>query len=145
MAIDTIIAPEIKIKIQGEERKVEFKLKNFAVLQRVHGISEGALIKGLIQGEVAMIPYAIWASTLKFAPFTPEEPLKIESQADIEQLFNLSLIELKEITDKVIQALEAYLPKRPGTSSGGTPAPAPHDHKAPAKKKTVNKKKTQKK
>ena len=111
--VDSIVNPEIKIELQGEERKVEFKLKNFAALKRTYGISEGELLNGLIQGDTGLLPYAIWCSTLKFAPFTPEEPLKIESQANLAELFELSLLELKELADKVVQAFEAYLPKKP--------------------------------
>lgn len=130
MTVDTIINPEIKIKLQGEERKVEFKLKNFAALQRVYNISEGAMLSGLINGDIAMLPFAIWCGTLKFAPFDPAEPLKIESQVNVEELFEMNLTELKELTDKVVQAVEAYLPKKP------------QDHKKPAKKKTTTKKRT---
>lgn len=131
--VDSILNPEIKIELQGEERKVEFKLKNFAALKRIYGISEGDLLNGLIQGDTGMLPYAIWCSTLKFAPFDPAEPLKIESQANLEQLFELNLTELKELSDKVVQAVEAYLPKKP------------QDHKQKqtggSKKKTASKKK----
>ena len=111
--VDSLLNPEIKIELQGEERKVEFKLKNFAALKRIYGISEGELLNGLIQGDTGMLPYAIWCSTLKFAPFDPAEPLKIESQANLEELFELNLLELKELSDKVVQAVEAYLPKKP--------------------------------
>lgn len=37
--VDSLLNPEIKIELQGEERKVEFKLKNFAALKRIYGIS----------------------------------------------------------------------------------------------------------
>lgn len=111
MTVNDIINPEIYIELQGEKRKVEFKLKHFAALQRVFGISESELLNGLIKGDISMIPYAIWCGTLKFAPFTVEEPLKIESQVDIKELFELNLVELKEIADKVIQAVEMFLPK----------------------------------
>lgn len=111
--VESIVNPEIIIELQGEKRKIEFKLKNFAALKRIHGISEGDLLNGLINGDTGMLPFAIWCGTLKFAPFDPAEPLKIENQADLEQLFNLNLSELKELSDKVVQAVEAYLPKRP--------------------------------
>lgn len=128
MTIDTIVNPDIEIELQGENRKVEFKLKHFAALKRIYNISEGQLLNGLINGDIAMLPYAIWCGTLKFAPFDPAEPLKIEKQADLEQLFELNLTELNELSNKVVQAVEAYLPKKP------------QDHK-PAKKKTAGKKK----
>lgn len=111
MTVDTLVNPEIIVDIQGEERKVEFKLKNFAALKRIYGISEGELLNGLIKGEIEMIPYAIWCGTLKFAPFTIEEPFKIESQVDIKQLFDINLLEMKELADKVVQAVEVFLPK----------------------------------
>ena len=111
MTVDTLVNPEIIVDIQGEERKVEFKLKNFAALKRIYGISEGELLNGLIKGEIEMIPYAIWCGTLKFAPFTIEEPFKIESQVDIKQLFEINLLEMKELADKVVQAVEVFLPK----------------------------------
>lgn len=111
MTVDSLINPEIIIDLQGEKRKVEFKLKNFAALKKVYGISEGELLSGLIKGEIEMLPYAIWCGTLKFAPFTIEEPFKIEKQVDIKELFDLNLIELKELADKVVQAVEAFLPK----------------------------------
>ena len=123
MTIDTIINPEIKIKLQGEERKVEYKLKNFAALKRIYNKSENEMLQGLINGDIEMLPFAIWCGTLKFAPFDPAEPLKIESQVDLEKLFELNLMELKELADKVVQAVEAYLPKKP------------QDHKKPAKKR----------
>ena len=116
MTIDTIINPEIKIKLQGEERKVEFKLKNFAALKRIYNKSENEMLQGLINGDIEMLPFAIWCGTLKFAPFDPAEPLKIESQVDLEKLFELNLMELKELADKVVQAVEAYLPKKPQES-----------------------------
>ena len=131
--VDSLLNPEIKIELQGEERKVEFKLKNFAALKRIYGISEGELLNGLIQGDTGMLPYAIWCSTLKFAPFDPAEPLKIESQANLEELFELNLLELKELSDKVVQAVEAYLPKKPQDHK-----PATKDEK---KKKTASKNK----
>jgi len=108
---DSLVNPEIFVEIQGEKRKIEFKLKNFAALKRIYGINESQLLNGLIKGEIEMIPYAIWCGTLKFVPFTIEDPLKIETQVDIKELFELNLTELKEITDKVILAVEAFLPK----------------------------------
>lgn len=131
--VDSLLNPEIKIELQGEERKVEFKLKNFAALKRIYGISEGELLNGLIQGDIGMLPYAIWCSTLKFAPFDPAEPLKIESQANLEELFELNLLELKELSDKVVQAVEAYLPKKPQDHKPAT--------KDGSKKKTASKNK----
>lgn len=131
--VDSLLNPEIKIELQGEERKVEFKLKNFAALKRIYGISEGELLNGLIQGDTGMLPYAIWCSTLKFAPFDPAEPLKIESQANLEELFELNLLELKELSDKVVQAVEAYLPKKPQDHKPST--------KDGSKKKTASKNK----
>lgn len=131
--VNSLLNPEIKIELQGEERKVEFKLKNFAALKRIYGISEGELLNGLIQGDTGMLPYAIWCSTLKFAPFDPAEPLKIESQANLEELFELNLLELKELSDKVVQAVEAYLPKKPQDHKPAT--------KDGSKKKTVSKNK----
>lgn len=131
--VDSLLNPEIKIELQGEERKVEFKLKNFAALKRIYGISEGELLNGLIQGDTGMLPYAIWCSTLKFAPFDPAEPLKIESQANLEELFELNLLELKELSDKVVQAVEAYLPKKPQDHKPAT--------KDSSKKKTASKNK----
>jgi len=113
MTIDSLVNPDIIIDIQGEKRKVEFKLKNFAALKRIYGISEGELLNGLIKGDIEMLPYAIWCGTIKFAPFTIEEPFKIESQVDIKQLFELNLLEIKELADSVVKAVEAFLPKPP--------------------------------
>lgn len=133
MTVETILAPDIKIELFGEERKIDFRLKNFAVLKRTFNISEDELLKGLINGDTAMLPYAIWCGTLKFAPFDPAEPLKIESQVELKNLFELNLTQLKEIADKIVLAVEAYLPKKP------------QDHKKTAKKKTVTKKTSKKK
>ena len=139
--VDSLLNPEIKIELQGEERKVEFKLKNFAALKRIYGISEGELLNGLIQGDTGMLPYAIWCSTLKFAPFDPAEPLKIESQANLEELFELNLLELKELSDKVVQAVEAYLPKKPQDHKPATKGGWERGAEGGSKKKTASKNK----
>jgi len=115
MSLENLTTPTIKIELNNEEWKVEFKIRNFAALKNVCNMSENELLQGLIQGDIRKIPFAIWASTLVFAPFDPLDPLKIEKQIPLEDLFNLSMAELKEITDKVVLAMEAFLPKPPKT------------------------------
>ncbi len=112
MTMDNLVKPEIKIELQGEEWTVKFELRNFAALRQVCGVTENDLLKGLINGDIGKIPYGIWASTLVFAPFDPSDPLKIEKQLDLEKLFSLTLEEIQEVNDKVIRAMEAYLPKQ---------------------------------
>ena len=114
MSIKDIKTPDIKIKYKGEEWNVKFTLRHFAALQERFGISENDILQGLIKGEIKKLPFAIWTATLVFAPFDPLEPTKIEKELQIEELFNLDLMQLKELSDNVIQAMEAFLPKAPG-------------------------------
>lgn len=134
MALKSLVAPTVKIEIDGEEWKVEFKIRNFAALKDICGIGEGELLKGLIEGDVRKIPYAIWASTLVFAePFDPMDPLKIEKQIPLKDLYELSMVELKTITDKVVLALEAYLPTPQGATGKKLEAAKPTKAKKPKK------------
>lgn len=113
MTLDNLVTPEIKLNLFGEEWKIEFKLRNFAALKQICNINENQLLQGLINGDISKIPFAIWTATLVFAPFDVADPLKIEKQMNLEDLFNLSLAELKEANDQLIKAIEAYLPKQP--------------------------------
>ena len=141
MSLENLATPKIKVNINKEEWNVEFKIRNFAALKNVCDMSENELLQGLIQGDIRKIPFAIWASTLVFAPFDPIEPLKIERQIPLEDLFNLSMAELKEITDKVVLAMEAYLPKAPTPPEGSNGAAK---KKQPTEKKKTPKTKSMK-
>lgn len=113
MGLDELVTPKITLKIQGKEWGVQFKLRNFAALKQEFGMSENDLLTGLINGDISKIPYGIWAGTLVFGPFDPANPTKIEEQLSLEELFNLTLAEMKELNDKVVEAMAAYLPKQP--------------------------------
>lgn len=131
MSLDNLTTPKIEIEINKENWKVEFTLRNFAALKEKFNMNEDELLKGLIQGDIRKIPYAIWASTLVFAPFDPLEPLKIEKELSLEYLFNLSMAELKAITDDVVKAMEAFLPKAPDNGGNSAKKKAQTEEKAP--------------
>lgn len=123
MSLENIKKPAVKITFEGEEWNVRFTLRNFAALAENYGISENEILQGLIKGDIQKIPFAIWTSTLVFAPFDPQEPLKIEKQIPLEKLFELEMGELKNITDEVIKAMEAFLPKQPPQTGGDSKKP----------------------
>jgi len=114
MSVNDIKTPEIKVNFNGEEWNVKFTLRHFAALQDRYGISENEVLQGLIKGDIRKIPFAIWAATLVFAPFDPAEPTKIEKEIPLEDLFNLDLGQLRNLTDNIVKAMEAFLPKAPG-------------------------------
>lgn len=124
MTLKDVKTPEIKIKFNEEEWRVKFELRNFAVLKERFNISENDLLQGLIKGDIGRIPYAIWTSTLVFAPFDELNPLKIEKEIPLEDLFKLDLGDLKRITDEVIKAMEAFLPKQPEGGAAKKPTAA---------------------
>lgn len=118
MSLNDIKKPEIKIKINGKEWNVRFTIRNFAALKEKYDISENDILQGLINGDIRKIPYAIWCATLKFDYSDPANPFKIKEEIPLDDLFELELGHLKEITDEVIKAMEAFLPKQP---EGGAP------------------------
>lgn len=118
MSLDSIKKPEIKIKFNGEEWGVRFTLRNFAALEETYGIKEDVVLKGLVKGDIRMIPFAIWTATLVFAPFDPAEPLKIKKQIPLEELYELEMGDIKKITDDVIKAMESFLPKQKAPEGG---------------------------
>lgn len=107
-----LIAPKIEIEVFGEKREVKFELRNFIVLKNTFNISENELLQGLIKGDLQMVVYAIWTSTLKFAPYTPEDPFKVESSVNFEKLLKSNLTDLKKLTNQVMQAMQEFLPKQ---------------------------------
>ena len=111
MTLDKIITPKLEIDLFGEKWNCEFKLRNFAVLKQQFNVSEDALLKGLINKELLYISYAIWASTLVFAPFDASNPLKVEKSMELEKILQLSLAELQAACDQVVEAMHAYLPQ----------------------------------
>ena len=60
-------------------------------------------------------------------------PFKIKEEIPLDDLFDLELGDLKIITDEVIKAMEAFLPKQP---EGGTPK-KPTTPRKKAKKKSL--------
>jgi len=133
MSLDDIKKPEIKIKVNGQEWNVRFTLRHFAALKEKYDISENDILQGLINGDIRKIPYAIWCSTLKFDYSDPANPFKIKEEIPLDDLFDLELGDLKIITDEVIKAMEAFLPKQP---EGGTPK-KPTTPRKKAKKKSL--------
>lgn len=128
--LENLVTPKLEIDLFGEKWKCEFKLRNFAILNQQFKIKEDKLLKGLIAGDVKAICFAIWASTIVFAPFDATDPLKVEKTMNIEDLFNLTLVELQTVADTVVAAMQAALAKPKGGAG-----------KKPATKKTANKKK----
>lgn len=116
MTLENIVTPKLEIDLFGEKWNCEFKLRNFAVLKNQFNVSEDALLKGLMNKELLYIAYAIWASTIVFAPFDAADPLKIEKTMELEKVLNLSLVELQAATDQVVQAMHAYLPQPKGVA-----------------------------
>lgn len=139
MTLENLVSPKLSIKLFGEEWNCEFKLRNFAVLRNKFNVSEDALLKGLMNKELLYIAYAIWASTIVFAPFDAADPLKVEKTMELEKVLNLSLVELQAATDQVVQAMHAYLPQ----VKEGEKAKAEKKPKVAAKK-TAKKKKVMK-
>lgn len=109
MTLEDIISPDIYIDIFDKKLKVDFKIRNFAAIKNICGVSETSLLQGLTHGDTDKIVYAIWGSTLKFAPFDPSNPTKIKEELNLEELFNLNLNELQGINKKLIEALTASL------------------------------------
>lgn len=114
MTANDIKTPDIKLKFNDEEWSVKFTLRHFAALQDRYGISENDILQGLIKGDIRKIPFAIWTATLVFAPFDPSEPTKIEKEIPLEDLFNLDLGQLRDLTSNIVKAMEAFLPEAPG-------------------------------
>lgn len=111
MTLKNIVAPKIKIELFGKKYNCEMKLRNYAVLRERAGIKEHELLQGLIDGKQKYVAYAIWASTLKFAPFDETDPLKLLEEVPMEKLFTLSLQELNILGDEVVKAIQAALPE----------------------------------
>lgn len=124
MTLENIIAPKLEIDLFGEKWNCEFKLRNFAILKNQFKVSEDALLKGLMNKELLYIAYAIWASTIVFAPFDAADPLKVEKTMELEKVLNLSLVELQAATDQVVQAMHAYLPQPKGVAAVKKPQKA---------------------
>jgi len=139
MTLENLVSPKLSIKLFGEKWNCEFKLRNFAVLRNKFNVSEDALLKGLMNKELLYIAYAIWASTIVFAPFDAADPLKVEKTMELEKVLELSLVELQAATDQVVQAMHAYLPQMKQEEK----AKAEKKPKV-AVKKTAKKKKTMK-
>ena len=138
MTLEKIKTPKLEIELFGEKWNCEFKLRNFAVLRERFDIKEHQLLKGLMEGQPKFIAFAIWASTLKFAtPFDPADPTKIEKEMPIQPIFELTLQELQQVSDQVVRAMEAFLPKPKGGA-------AKKSVKTAAMKKTTKKKKSMK-
>lgn len=140
MTLENIVAPKLEIDLFGEKWNCEFKLRNFAVLRNTFNVSEDALLKGLMNKELLFISYAIWASTVVFAPFDAAAPLKVEKTMELEKILNLSLVELQAATDQVVKAMYAYLPQM----SEAEKAKAEKRPKTAARKTTAKKQKTMK-
>ena len=134
MTLEKIKNPKLEIELFGEKWNCEFKLRNFAVLRERFGIKEHQLLQGLMEGQPKFIAYAIWASTLVFAPFDPADPTKVEKEMDLQPVFELTLQELQQVSDQVVKAMEAFLPKPKGGAAKKS------TKKAAAKKTTKNKK-----
>ena len=112
MTLENYVQPKIEIEIFGETREISFTLRNFAAIKSIFGISEIALVQGLFDGDVEKIIAAIWGSTLVFDEFDPKDPVKIKSQVSIEKLYSLNLPQLKEINEKLVQAIVSSMPKQ---------------------------------
>lgn len=140
MTLEKIITPKFEIELFGEKWNCEFKLRNYAVLRERFGIKEHELLKGLMEGQPKYIAFAIWASTLVFAPFDPVDPIKTEKEMELQPLFELTLQELQQVSDQVIRAMEAALPK----PTEAEKAKAEKKTKTAAKKKATKKKKSMK-
>lgn len=114
MTVKDIKQPQIKITFNEKEWNVKFALRNFALLFDRYGISEDQLLKGMVNGDRKMLVFAIWCSSVKFKePFNPLEPTAVEEEINLEDLFDMDLATLKSISDEVIKAMEAFLPKQP--------------------------------
>lgn len=111
MTLEKIVTPKIEIELFGKKYNCEMKLRNYAVLRERTGIKEHDLLTGLMEGKQQFIAYAIWASTLKFAPFDETDPLKVEEEVPMEQLFSLTLDELNRLGNEVVKAVQAALPE----------------------------------
>lgn len=111
MTLENIVTPKIEIELFGKKYNCEMKLRNYAVLRERAGIKEHELLQGLIDGKQKYVAYAVWASTLKFAPFDETDPLKLEEEVPMEKLFSLSLQELSVLSDEVVKAVQAALPE----------------------------------
>lgn len=111
MTLEKIVAPKIEVELFGKKYNCEMKLRNYAVLRERAGIKEHELLQGLIDGKQKYVAYAIWASTLKFAPFDETDPLKLLEEVPMEKLFTLSLQELNILGDEVVKAVQAALPE----------------------------------
>lgn len=112
MTLDNLIPKQTTATILGKDYNVNFKIRNFAALKNIHNISENELLEALVKGNISIIPYAVWCSTLIFAPFTPANPTEIKEQIELEDLFNLDLTDLKGINDKLVEAMMSSLPKQ---------------------------------
>lgn len=111
MTLENYIQTKIELEIFGEAKEISFTLRNFAAIKCVFGVSEISLVQGLFDGDVEKIIAAIWGSTLVFEDFDPKDPVKIKSQLSIEKLYSLTLSQVKEINEKLIQAIISSMPK----------------------------------
>ena len=111
MTLEKIITPKVEITLFGKKYNCEMKIRNYAVLRERTGVREHELLKGLMDGDIKFIVYAIWASTLIFAKFDETEPIKVKKEVPMEKLFKLSLQELNVLGNQVAQAIQASLPE----------------------------------
>ena len=75
MTLEKIVTPKVEITLFGKKYNCEMKIRNYAVLRERTGVREHELLKGLMDGDIKFIVYAIWASTLIFAKFDETEPI----------------------------------------------------------------------
>ena len=111
MTLEKIVTPKVEITLFGKKYNCEMKIRNYAVLRERTGVREHELLKGLMDGDIKFIVYAIWASTLIFAKFDETEPIKVKKEVPMEKLFKLSLQELNVLGNQVAQAIQASLPE----------------------------------
>lgn len=130
MTLEKIVTPNIEIELFGKKHKCEMKLRNYSVLRERCNVTENELLKGLLKGNPKYIVYAIWATTLKFAEFDETDPLKLEEELPLKDLFSLTLQELNIVGNQVVAAIQAALPE-------------PSEKEKSIKKKTTKTKKKQ--
>jgi len=98
---DSLLPITCEIQILGQKRKVFFGTRNVIAINHKFGTFAKVFYDGLFSGDLLNIVQAIWSSTLIFKKFDPKNPIDIEDELDVEELFKLSILELKAIGQQV--------------------------------------------
>jgi len=109
--MEDLIQNSISVELFGKKREIKFAVRNFAAARLRFGVDEQALIDGITSGDTEKIVQLIWAGTLVFEDFDPKDPIKIKEEIDLEKLYEINLMDIKQISDRVIEALIQSLPQ----------------------------------